>query len=305
MKDQADKLREIVNNLNMKQQSLQVSSGDKPREKAARVITVTSGKGGVGKTNIAVNTAIALCELGLKVIIIDADIGLANVDILLGLVPQFTLVDALNKNKNIMDIICEGPNGIKFVSGGSGVEELVKTDEERLNNFIKNIEQLDSCFDIILIDTGAGLSENVLKFAMASDEIIVVTTPEPTSITDAYALIKLIVNRDKEKVMRIIVNRAESIKEANDVLNKLMMVSERFLYTKLDPLGIILYDETVVKAVKLQQAFTLGFPNSQASKFIRQIAYKLVYEESYNHRYTNRGVKGFIKRLASFISVYY
>ena len=149
------------------------------------------------------------------------------------------------------------------------------------------------------------MSENVLKFAMASDEIIVVTTPEPTSITDAYALIKLIVNRDKEKVMRIIVNRAESVKEANDVLNKLMMVSERFLYTKLDPLGIILYDETVVKAVKLQQAFTLGFPNSQASKFIRQIAYKLVGEESYNHRYTSRGIKSFVKRLVSFISIYY
>jgi len=303
MKDQADRLREIINNLKMKQQSLQLPGANKPGKKIARVITVASGKGGTGKTNLVVNIAIALCQLGLKALIIDADLGLANVDVLLGLVPQFTLVDALNKNKNIMDIMCEGPTGMKFVSGGSGVEELVGIDKGRLNNFICNIGQLDSCFDIILIDTGAGLSENVLKFAMASDEIIIVTTPEPTSVTDAYALIKLIANRDKEKIMRIIINRAESIKEANDVLNKLILVSEKFLYTKLDPLGIILYDEMVVKAVKLQQPFALGFPNSRASKCIRQITNKLIDKEGYNTEYTMRGIKGFVKRFASFVNI--
>lgn len=303
MKDQADKLREIINNLKMKQQSIQISGGNKPSEKPARVITVASGKGGVGKTNIAVNMAISLCELGLRVIIIDADLGLANVDVLLGLIPKFTLVDALNKDKNIMDIICEGPKGIKFISGGSGVEELVKIDKNRLNYFISNIGQLDRYFDIILIDTGAGLSENVLKFAIASDEIIVVTTPEPTSITDAYALIKLIVNRDKKKLIRIIVNRAENIKEGNNVLNKLVLVSEKFLYTKLDPLGIILYDEAVVKAVKLQQPLTLGFPNSHASKCIKQVASNLLGEENYETKYTMKGIKSFAKRLASLISI--
>ncbi|NSW89866.1 MAG: MinD/ParA family protein [Firmicutes bacterium] len=303
MKDQADRLRKIIDNLRMKQQYLQASDINEPVKKTARVITVTSGKGGVGKTNLAVNIAITLSELGLRVIIIDADLGLANVDVLLGLVPQYTLADALNNNKNIVEIMCEGPNGIKFISGGSGVEELIKLSKDKLNSFINNIGQLDRFSDIIIIDTGAGLSDNVIKFVMAADEIVLVTTPEPTSITDAYALIKLIVNRDKEKKIKIIVNRAESVKEGNDALRKLMLVSEKFLNAKLDPLGVILYDEAVVKAVKLQQPFSLSFPNSQASKFVRQVTGKLVNEESYFLEYKPKGIKSFVRRLAGFTSM--
>ena len=216
MKDQADRLREIIDNLKRNQiinNNNYVNSRKKTN--SARIITITSGKGGVGKTNVAVNMSIALSNIGYKVALIDADLGLANI---------------LHYDIDIMETLSEGPGGIKFISGGSGVEELVKLNKEQLEKFISNIEILDNYFDIILIDTGAGLSDNVLSFVMASAEVIIVTTPDPTAITDAYALIKIISSRDRNKDVKIIVNRAESIKEANDVLDKLAFVSNRFYH---------------------------------------------------------------------------
>lgn len=302
MKDQADRLRQIIDNLKLRQVVNQANLLNSFKKKTARVITVTSGKGGVGKTNITINLAIALSELGLRVIILDADFGLANIDVLFGIIPQYTLVDVINDKKNILEVLSDGPKNIKFISGGSGVEELVKMERPQLEKFVENIGLLDKIADIILIDTGAGLSDNVMSFVMAADEVILVTTPEPTSITDAYALIKMVSNRNKEKLIRVIVNRAENVNEANDILAKLSIVAEKFLTLRLNPLGFILQDEMVIKAVKLQQPFSLSFPKSQAAKYIREISGKLVETKEEKTQNDIQGIKGFINRLVHFLN---
>ncbi len=301
MMDQADKLRQIIDNIKLRQAVNQAALINSIKKKTAKVITVTSGKGGVGKTNVTINLAITLSEMGNRVIILDADFGLANIDVLFGIIPKYTLVDVINNNKNILEVLADGPKNIRFLSGGSGVEELIKLEKPQLERFVDNIGLLDKIADVILIDTGAGLSDNVMNFVMAADEVVLVTTPEPTSITDAYALIKMVSNRDKEKTIKVIVNRADTINEANDILSKLTMVSEKFLNLKLDSIGYILHDEAVIKAVKQQSPFTLSFPRSQASKSIREISKKLV-ENSEDKKVENTGIKSFISKLVNFLN---
>lgn len=301
MNDQADKLRQIIENLRSRQVAPQPDNTEMRRKRSAKVITVTSGKGGVGKTNIAINIAIALNGMGKRVVIIDADFGLANIDVLMGLSPQYTLADVINNRKNILEVLASGPRNIKFVSGGSGVEELIKLDNIQLKKFIDNISLLDRIFDVILIDTGAGLSDNVMSFVMAADDVILVTTPEPTSITDAYALIKMISNRDCKKSIKVIVNRAENINEANDILDKLSMVAEKFLNFKLISLGFILFDECVVKAVKMQQPFLLSYPKSQAARHVYSISEQLIESSNLDNTNDNSGIKGFMNRLANLL----
>lgn len=302
MTDQADRLRQIIDSLKLKQAAAQVNLLEGMKKKTSKVITVTSGKGGVGKTNLTINLAIALSEMGLKVVILDADFGLANIDVLFGIIPQFTLVDVIHNRKNILEVLSEGPKNIKFISGGSGVEDLVKLDKAQLERFVGNISLLDKICDIIIIDTGAGLSDNVMSFVMAADEVLLVTTPEPTSITDAYALIKMVSNRDKEKIIKVVVNRAESVSEANDILNKLSVVAEKFLKLKLFPLGYILQDDAVIKAVKMQQPFTLSFPKSHASKLVKEISRKLADRKEDEEQKGNTGIKGFVGRLVNFLN---
>jgi flagellar biosynthesis protein FlhG len=302
MKDQADKLRQIIENLKTRQAVGQATLLGSFKSKSSKVITVTSGKGGVGKTNLTINLSIALSELGYRVVILDADFGLANIDVMFGIIPQYTLVDVIHDRKNILEVLCDGPQNIKFISGGSGVEELVKIEKSQLDKFISNISLLDKLADIILIDTGAGLSDNVMNFVMAADEVLLVTTPEPTSITDAYALIKMVSNRDKDKVIRVVINRAESLNEANDIMNKLSLVADKFLSLKLNPLGYILQDEMVYKAVKLQQPFMIYFPKSAASKSVRELSKKLVEDKDMKEDIGNTGIKGFVNRLVNFLS---
>lgn len=302
MMDQAEKLREIIEGLKIRQSASRMDRLVNISQKRAKVITVTSGKGGVGKTNITVNLAIALSELGLKVIIIDADFGLANVDVVLGIMPRHTLAEVINDQKSIIEILSDGPNNIRFISGGSGVEELVKLDKEQLNRFMENISTLDKLADIILIDTGAGLSESVMSFVMAADEVLLVTTPEPTSITDAYALVKMVANRDRNKVIKMIVNKAESTNEANNILKKLSLVSEKFLKINIQQLGYVLNDESVMRAVKLQQPFLLSNPGSQAARHIRDISRRLASNGENCLNNANSGIKGFIGRLVGFMS---
>jgi flagellar biosynthesis protein FlhG len=298
MTDQAEKLRQVIDNLKLKQAVNRVLAPAAPVKRNARVITVTSGKGGVGKTNITINLAIALSEQGQRVIILDADFGLANIDVLFGIVPQYTLLDVIKNKKNILEVLTEGPRNTKFISGGSGVEDLVRLDNEQLARFVENMSLLDRLADIIIVDTGAGLSENVMSFVTAADEVLLVTTPEPTSITDAYALIKMVSNRDRTKTIRVIVNRSESSGEANDVLNKLVLVADRFLGIKLEPAGYILHDESVVKAVKQQQPFSIIYPKSQAARNIREISDKLVQKGAADELHRSSGIRGFLGRLA-------
>lgn len=299
MNDQAERLRQAIDNLKMQQARNHPNFPFHQVKRSARVITVTSGKGGVGKTNITINLAIALSEQGLRVVILDADFGLANIDVLFGIIPRYTLVDVIENKKNLLEILSEGPKNTKFISGGSGVEELVKLKKDQLMKFVENMSLLDKIADVILVDTGAGLSENVMSFVMAADEVLLVTTPEPTSITDAYALIKMVSNRDKKKKIKVIVNRAESGEEANDVLNKLVLVAEKFLSLKLEPIGYILQDDAVIKAVKQQQPFAICYPRCQATKYIKELSSKLVESGNNIQILQDFGFKGFINRLVS------
>ncbi len=298
MKDQADKLRQIIASLKKHNAEAENSTVNDVPRRSSRVITVTSGKGGVGKTNIAVNLAVSLSEYGFKVIILDADFGLANIDVIFGIVPQFTLVDVINGKKGILEILTEGPKNIKFISGGSGVEQLTRLDRQQLERFVENIGCLDRLADYIIIDTGAGVSESVISFVMAADEVLLVTTPEPTSITDAYALIKMVSNRDRSKPIKLIVNRAETHTEAENILKKLSLVAEKFLMVKLSPLGFVLNDDSVPKSVKSQQPFTIAHPKSSASKQVRELCKRLVQiRVDRDHG----GIKSFVSKLVGFM----
>lgn len=293
MSDQAEKLRMMVGMSNGA-----ASAGIQIPEKRARIITVTSGKGGVGKTSVTVNLAIALSRLGLRVAILDVDFGLANIDLLLGITPKYTLLDLIREEKSIFEVLTDGPNNIKFLSGGSGVEELISLDRKKLRKFLSNIALLDRLYDIILIDTGAGLSQNVMSFIMAADEIILVTTPEPTSITDAYALVKMVSRRDRRKIIRVLVNKAETAREAENIAKKLMVVSEKFLSLKLNKLGYILYDDTIVKSIKQQKPVCLSYPRSQAARSIFELADILVNND--RNMAEIQGAKGFMQKVLSF-----
>jgi flagellar biosynthesis protein FlhG len=301
MNDQAYKLRQVIDNLKTKNVMLQ-KEGQAKGLKRSRIITVTSGKGGVGKTNVTINLAIELSRAGKKVVVLDADFGLANIDILMGLTPRYTLVDVINNEKTILDVLSDGPEKIRFISGGSGVEDLIRLEGKELESFANNIVLLDKICDVIIIDTGAGLSEKVLRFIMAADEVLLVTTPEPTAITDAYALMKVVSKRDRDKKIKLIINRAESSQEAQDILDKLILVTNRFLTINLESLGYILRDETVVKAVKMQEPFTTHFPKCQATKNIQDISRKLLndYSETNNE---SIGIRAFVNKLVSFINL--
>ncbi len=301
MKDQADRLRQVIESLKARQASGQLAV-QTPKEKKARIITVTSGKGGVGKSNVTVNLAIALSELGFKVAVLDADFGLANIDVLLGTVTQYTLVDVMHGKKNILEVLTDGPGKIRFLSGGSGVEELVRMKKEHLEKFLEHIKLLDKIFDVVLIDTGAGLSEMVMSFILAADEVVLITAPEPTSITDAYALVKMVSHRNKDKIIKVIVNKAESSDEAEDILAKLCIVAQKFLSLKLYPLGYILRDDAVVRAVKLQQPFLIIYPKSQPAKQIKEITRKLADNWMDKPVEKNTGIKAFLNGLISFLN---
>ncbi|MBN4067864.1 MAG: ATP-binding protein [Alkaliphilus sp.] len=281
MNDQATKLRELINakkifDVNKKNQ-VNINTDQ------ARTICITSGKGGVGKTNFTVNLAIALSKYNLKVVILDADLGLANVDVTLGILSKYNLLDLITNNMSVLDIMTDGPNGIKIISGGSGILELVNLNQHDVNNLISKIEIINDYADVILIDTGAGLSNSVISFALAAEEIIVIATPEPPSITDAYAMIKTIKKRDKNKRIRIVINRADSESEGKIAFNKLKYASERFLNTSIEKLGIMREDPIVSRSIKLQQPLILQYPNSLISKNIECIASKLLNKSSINY----------------------
>lgn len=263
MADQAERLREIVKE-NM------------TNTNPARVITITSGKGGVGKTNFAVNLGIALSKLGQKTLLVDADLGLANVDVMLGLIPKYNLGHVLLGEKKIDDIIIKGPEGMKIIPSGSGMYKLANLSDKKLAQCLEYLNQLEKSTDFILIDTGAGLSKNVLKFVLAAGEVIIITTPEPTAITDAYGIIKVISASKRDLPIRVVINMVKNEKEAEEVMERLSAVSQRFLGLDLERLGFIPLDATVPKAVKEQQPFILGHPRSMVAQNINQIATKLV-----------------------------
>ncbi|MDR2904149.1 MAG: MinD/ParA family protein [Clostridiales bacterium] len=290
--DQAEKLRNLFENRPM--------SAGLPQNLSARVITVTSGKGGVGKTNFTVSLGIYLRKLGKRVVILDADFGLANVELIFGMTPKYSLADMLMGDKSIDEIITEGPMDLKLISGGSGLSELANITEKQMRFLIGNFEYLDSISDIILIDTGAGISKSVVNFVKASHETILITTPEPTSITDAYALIKTIHEEGAEMPeFKVIVNRVDDSQEGAEIFEKLHRVSERFMGIGLESLGAVPFDVNLIKAVKQQKPVALCFPNTAFSKSLEAISARLLDLPTGPVKPAeNAGVQSFIKRLA-------
>ncbi len=265
--DQADKLREKVEQL-------------KEQAPSARVITVTSGKGGVGKTSLSVNLALQMQQEGKKVVILDADFGLANVEIMFGIRPQYNLADLIYNEKSIEEIITQGPNGVGFISGGSGVQDLVNLDKEKLQKLIAKLVKLDSLYDVIIIDTGAGIADSVIEFVLSSPEVLLVVTPEPTSITDAYSLLKA-VNRKKEfnreqKSIKVVANRVSGEEEATEIFDKISVVVSKFLNIQLEYLGYIPTDKQLTNAVVEQKPVTVQYPNCESALRIKEICDKLL-----------------------------
>jgi len=248
-------------------------------EKLVKTIAIASGKGGVGKTNIITNLGIALKKMGKEVLIFDADLGLSNIDVLLSLAPKYNIEHLIKGEKSLKEIIIEGPNGIKILPAGNGVQELTSLNEFDRLRVLEQFDEYTEKVDIMLIDTSAGISENVTFFCTAVQENIIVVTPEPTSITDAYALIKILHNKYHEKDFNLAVNLAKNEDEAKEVYKRLSMVTEKFLKVDLHYLGFVRYDENVKKAVKMQDAFVNVFPNTNASKDIFDIANKILDSE--------------------------
>jgi len=243
--------------------------------KPPRVIAVTSGKGGTGKTNVVANLAYALSLAGEKVMILDADLGLGNMDILLGITSKYSINDIVTGHKKLSEVIVEGPEGMKILPAGSGIQELSELSEGAKLNLMAEFDLFDDDIDTFLIDTGAGISSNVMYFNVMAQEIIVVLSPEPTSITDAYAIMKVLSTKYSETHFKLLVNEVKSERSALVVYKNICNVADRFLNISIDFLGYVLKDENVPKAVMLQTMVLQQYPESPASKCFTTLAKKL------------------------------
>lgn len=296
--DQAEQLRNIIKANN----AMNHTAGNMVKRPLARVITVTSGKGGVGKSNTAINLAIQFRKMGQKVIILDADFGLANIEIMFGAVPKHNLCDLIYQGKNIREIITWGPMDVGFISGGSGIAGMSNLSREYLVYIIKNLAELDAIADIIIVDTGAGISEAVLEFLVASGEILLVTTPEPTSITDSYSLLKAL-NRhprfsNEHSKIKVIANRVDSQEEGKLLYSKLSTVVSRYLKLPLDFLGSVPQDKQLTKAVMQQMPVSLQNPNAASSVAYQKMAEVLMNRET-NQTVPKRGMAAFFSHIVT------
>jgi flagellar biosynthesis protein FlhG len=237
-----------------------------------RILAVTSGKGGVGKTNVVANLAAGLAEMGKRVIILDADFGLANIDVLLGLNPQFHLGHVLYGKKSLNEIMVEGPSGVRIIPASSGLQTLAELTLDQRNYLVQSFADLAGDADYLLIDTAAGISINVLHFLLAAPEVVVVSAPEPTAIVDAYAVIKIVLAEDPAKTIRVLINSVSDEDESRDVFRQINSVVKRFLNREVIYLGHIERDPNVVKAIRRQVLVTQSYPSSPASRCFRKLA---------------------------------
>lgn len=263
----------------------------------AKIISVTSGKGGVGKTNFTVNFAIELARRGKKVLIIDADFGLSNIDVVLGITPRYDLSQVISGKRRIEEVITDGPYGVKFISGGSGVYDLISVNRDDIEVFLSELLRLEKLVDIIIFDTGAGVNRNNIQLIQASDEVVLVTTAEPPAIVDAYALTKTIVKVDKATKIRIVINRADGYAESEEIYEKFKNVAKNYLGIDVKKLGYITDDINVSKAVKAQKPFTIQFPTSIASRNLSDITKAFLNMGEQDGESEPRGIRGFIKKM--------
>lgn len=257
--DQAEQLRRLIDN----------GSGT-PEESGSRVIAVASGKGGVGKSNVCINFGLGLRAQGKRVLILDADVGFADVEVLLGVHPKHTIVDVLD-GMSIWDAIEYDSSGLPFLSAGNGITDIHDLSREQMSRLIRELTQLQERFDIILIDSGAGMGQNIGQLISAADDVFLVTTPEPTSVADAYALMKMLVARGNVPPTSLLVNRAHNFVGGRETADKLQLAISRFLDKDVSVLGYILEDPNVSRAVMNQMALLEGFPDSSASRCFRQL----------------------------------
>ena len=276
MEDQAQELKKMMSN-----------------NKKTRIIAITSGKGGVGKSNLSVNMAIAYAQQGKKVTLIDGDLGMANVNVLMNIVPQYNLMHVINKQKTMQEIINETEFGIKFIAGANGFSKIANLTLDELDYFAKQFSMLGNS-DIIIIDTGAGIANNVLQFVAAADEVYVVTTPEPTAITDAYGIIKIITTElvDREMNIKLLVNRVHSADEGKRISDRIINIAGQFLNKKVDYIGFV-YDDPVVQAsVIRQKPFIIVNPTSKPAQCIKHIVGRIEKSDVG----ASEGVSSFLKK---------
>lgn len=285
MLDQAQRLRQLV------------LQNEKPSD-APRIITVTSGKGGVGKSNFVVNLGITLQKLGKKVMIFDADVGMGNDDVLMGFLPKYNVFDVIFNNKEIHEVIINGPYGIKLLPGGSGISKVEELTNDQRENFINKLNDLRG-LDYILMDTGAGINRSVLGFVACCEELILLTTPEPTSLTDAYSLIKAVDHFKIKTHSKVVINRAMDEEEANVTFNKFNNAVSNFLKIKVEYLGSVAEDRKLVQAVRQQQPLVIGYPNSEAAQDINKIARKLMGTPVKENKI---GIQGLFKKIFNVFS---
>ncbi len=276
----------------------------RPRQagrKIARTITVASGKGGVGKTNIVANLAICLAQAGRRVIILDADLGLANIDVVFGIRPKHNLTDVVTGDLTLDQIMIPGPRGIQIIAGGSGISELAHLPPDRAKRLFEQLRFLEDKADYLLIDTGAGIGQNVISFCLAADQIFVVTTPEPTSLADAYGIIKVISQSRPEANLSVLVNRVADDQEGAFVHDRLSKVADEFLRFPVKSLGCIPQDSQMYLAVRQQTPLLLFAPMSPAAQRIRRLVTE-VFHETTEEEQTGEGMEGFLTRLAKFFN---
>lgn len=265
-----------------------------------RVIAVSSGKGGVGKTSLTLNLGLALVARGKKVMVFDADLGLANINVLLNKVPAFNLEDVAWGRKTLAEVVISGPRGLRIVPGGSGLFELANLDGSRRERIIDQLAALEEEVDFILIDTAAGLSRNVIGFVAAAGELILVTTPEPTALTDAYGMLKVICGQELKKESWVVVNAVRGVRQGPDTFLSLQRAVERYIPgMELRHLGDIRFDPAVAQAVHSFQPFMVGRPRSAAAAALDRIAWRLVSGEPWREE-GKKGLAGFLERLRNF-----
>lgn len=262
--------------LNMRKSPLVPEDLDAGGESSTRVIAVSSGKGGVGKTNVVANLAVSLSRIGKKVLILDADLSLGNLDVLLGLVPRHTIEDVLVGTHTLAEIMLTGPAGLHVLPASSGVSRLTSLTEAQQLMIQEQLADLAADMDVLLIDTGAGISPNVTFFASSADETMVIISPEPTSLTDAYALIKVLARQYRVRRFKVLVNRAKSPREASEVFGKLDVAVDRFLHVAVELVGTIPDDDYVHMAVMQQKAVSDMFPEAPAAQAFKRLAQQIM-----------------------------
>lgn len=285
MLDQAERLRRLVN-----------GEEQLTQDRKAKIITVTSGKGGVGKSNFVVNLSILLQRRGKKVLIFDADIGMGNDDVLMGVYPRYNIFDLI-KGRNIEEILVDGPEGVKLLPGGSGLNQVEDLQNNEREIFLNKLESLNG-FDYIIMDTGAGINRSVLAFIACSEEVIIVTTPEPTSLTDAYSLVKATNHFDIKDRAKIVVNKTFTESEGIETFNKFERAVNKFLSLRVEYLGNIPDDRKLIQGVRKQIPFTISYPNSEASRATEKIAERILGDESQS----KIGAQGLFKKLFNLFS---